>query len=797
LRSRKIDRAQATLPQKSPRPARVWLRRGAYAFIGAALFVTGWMVLVGPIGGVSLISPKRARNLLLVSLDTVRADHLGCYRYSAARTPSMDTLAQSGLRFERANTVAPLTLPAHSSLMTGTFPDWHGVRDNGGFYLDDDQLTLAELLRDKGFRTGGFVGAFVLDRRWGIAQGFDRYFDEFDLDKFANAAAMDMIQRPGSEVADRAIEWLRAEPKRPFFAWVHLYDAHAPYEAPEPFRSRFPRSRNGAYDAEIAYADAQVGRLLEALRSDGRLAETLVIVVADHGEMLGDHGELTHGFFIYEGATHIPLIVSGPGVPVGVVADQVRIVDVMPTALSLLGLPIPKQVQGTNLMPLARGQHLGLVAHSESWYPRYHYGWSELRSIQDGRFKMIRAPRPEIYDLTSDPAEEHDRSTDYASRLDSFSRALDSFESRTARAGAQQGPRPIDPETEERLAALGYVSGSVNLKKLNEPVRGDPKDKIELYNLLKEASTLSFEGKVDEAITTVKQALAKDPEIVEGHMLLGNFYKKAKRPQDAIAAYRDALALDNEHQNALFSLAVAYKDEGRLDEARAGFERARELDPRNGKVLWQLADLWMRKGEPERAETIIADALARKVDEYRFLLKLGEIQIEAKRFDEAERALKSALQKKPGLALAHYDLGLVYEGKGEIDSAIESYEAELAANPSAYRAAFNVAKLLQKKGRYAEAVTHFRKVVEIEPTFGTGQLYLAKALFDTGDLDAAEQWARAGLTNKPEPRLAPLGHYVLADIYERQGRLDDARREETAAKRLERRPTERSPLQGR
>jgi tetratricopeptide (TPR) repeat protein len=591
------------------------------------------------------------------------------------------------------------------------------------------------------------------------------------------------VQRRGDEVMDRALDWLDSHKQGPFFAWVHLYDAHTPYEAPEAFQARFPRTRDGAYDAEIASADAQVGRLIDALRADGRLDDTLVVVVADHGEMLGEHGELTHGFFIYEAATHIPLVISGPGVPARVVPDQVRIVDVMPTALALLGVPVPRQVQGTNLMPLARGEHLGLVAHSESWYPRYHYGWSELRAIQDGRFKLIRAPRPEWYDLSADPREEHDQSTGNRSRLDVFGRALDDFESRTASTGAPQGPRPIDAETEERLAALGYVAGSVNLKKIDEPARGDPKDKIELYNLLKQAASLSVEDHLDEAIAAVRQALARDPEIVEGYMLLGNFYKKANRAPDAIAAYRDAPARDSDHQNALFSPAPAYKDEGRLDEAQVGFGRARSLDPRNGKVLWQLADLYMRKGDSARAEAVITDALERKVDEHRLLLKLGESRIEAKRFDEAERAIKAALEKKPGLALARFDLGLVYEGQGQFDKAIEAYDAELAANPKAYRSAFNAAKLLQRTGRMGEAIAHFRKVVEIEPTFGTGQLYLAKALLDAGDLAGAEQWARTGLTNAPEPRLVPLGHYVLADVYEQQGRAADARRELATAKR--------------
>ena len=762
------------------------MRRGAFGVLAAGLLVASWIFFVGPISGLKLFRPARARNVLLVSLDTLRADRLGCYGYAAAQTPRIDTLASTGLRFEHATTVAPLTLPAHSSLMTGTFPGWHGVRDNGGFYLDDDQLTFAEILRDRGFRTGGFVGAFVLDRRWGIAQGFDRYFDDFDLERFPNVGGMDTIQRPGSEVVDRALEWLQAEKSRPFFAWVHLYDAHAPYQAPEPFPSRFPRTRTGAYDAEIASVDAQIGRLLDALRADRRLDDTLVIVVADHGEMLGEHGELTHGFFIYEAATHIPVILNGPGVPAAVVSDQVRIVDVLPTALSLLGIPVPKAVQGTNLLPLTRGEHLGLVAHAESWYPRYHYGWSELRSIQDGRFKLIRAPRSELYDLSTDPREEQDRSSENSPRLDVFGRALEEFEARVARAGVQQGPRPIDAEAEERLAALGYVAGTVNLKTIDQPARGDPKDKIELYNMMKEAGSLSVEGKLEEAVATVRQALATDSEIVEAYMLLGNFLKKLKRSQEAISAYRDALARDSENQNALFALALAYKDDGRLDEARVGFERARELDPRNGRVLWQLADVLMRAGDNAGAEAILTDALERKVDEQQLLLKLAESRIEAKRFDEAERTLKEALAKKPGLALAHFNLGLVYEGQGRNDQAIESYEAELSANPKAYRAAFNAAKLLQRSGRTNEAVAHFRKVVEIEPMFGTGQLYLAKALLDAGDLAGAEQWARAGLKNKPEPRMAPLGHYVLADVYEQRGNAAEARREVEMANRLKR-----------
>jgi len=732
------------------------------------------------------LPPNKPRNLLVVSLDTLRADHLGSYGYAGAGTPRLDALARSGLRFETATTVVPLTLPAHSSLMTGTFPAWHGVRDNGGFYLDDEQETLAEVLRGRGFRTGGFVGAFVLDRRWGIAQGFDRYFDDFDLDAFAGAASMDAIQRPGAEVVAAALDWLQADRDRPFFAWVHLYDPHTPYDAPEPYRSRFPSTLVGAYDAEIASTDAQVGRLLDALAADGRLAETLVVAVGDHGEMLGERGEQTHGFFVYEPATRIPLIITGPGVPAGAVRDQVRIVDVMPTALDLLGVKAPAAVQGASLRPLARGEHLGLVAHSESWYPRYHYGWSELRAVQDGRFKFIKAPRPELYDLEDDAKETVDRARDDPRRLEAFARVLAEVETRTASRSAAKGPQPIDPETEERLAALGYLGGSVSRRSLEDRPRGDPKDKIGLYNLLKQAGSASIEGRPDEAIAKARQALTEDPEIVEAYVLLGNFLKKAKRSEEAIAAYRQALARDDEHQGALFSLALAYKEQGRLDEARAGFERARVVDPRNGRVLWQLADLFLRAGQPEKAEAVARDALARKVDEHRFLLKLGESQIEAHQFDQAEKSLLAALGRKADLDTARFNLGLVYEERGESDKAVAAYRGELEVNPKAFRAAFNLAKLLQKVGRREEAVPYFRKVVDLQPDFGTGQLYLAKALLDSGDFEGALRWARSGLENKPEPGLAPLGHYVLADVYNRMGDTAKASREIAAARRLTR-----------
>jgi arylsulfatase A-like enzyme/Flp pilus assembly protein TadD len=735
----------------------------------------------------------RARNLLVVTLDTTRADHVGSYGHAPARTPRLDGLAARGLRFEHAATVVPLTLPAHSSLFTGTFPARHGVRDNGGYYLGEASETLAEVLKARGFRTGGFVSAFVLDSRWGINQGFDRYFDDFDLSLFDKQAGMDAIQRPGSETVDEALRWLEAEHERPFFLWVHLYDAHTPYAAPREYAAQFPRTLAGAYDAEIAYADAQLGRVLDALERDGRLASTAVAVLGDHGEMLGEHGELTHGFFVYDAAVRIPLVVAAPGVAPRTVPDQVRIVDLMPTLLELLGVKAPPSVQGTSLMALLRGERLNLMGLSESWFPRLHYGWSELQSIEDGRFKLIRAPRPELYDLERDPHETADLAAADPGRVQTLERALDERLAASGGGGIPKAPEAVDSETAERLMALGYTGGSVSARHLEDRPRGDPKDKIELYNLLKQASTASAEGRLDEAIAKATKALAEDPEILEGHMLLGNFFKKAGRTREAIAAYKRALALDPDHQETLFRLALAYKDEGRLDDARTGFARARERDPRNGRVLWQLADIEMRQGRLPAAEAILKDALGRELERERFLLKLGECYLEEKRLDEAERSFLEALAKRPGLETAHFNLGLVHEERGEAAQAIAAYEAELAAHAKAYRAAFNLAKLLEKAGREREARERFLQVASMAPDFAVGRLYLAKALFDAGDLAGAEREAKAGLSLSPEASLAPLGHYVLADVYNRQGRVADARSQQRAGDRLAAAPPSARP----
>lgn len=730
------------------------------------------------------LSRRHGPNLLLISIDTLRADHLGCYGYPGARTPNIDGLAARGAQFAEATTVTPLTLPAHASLLTGTFPAYHGVRDNGGFYLESEHITLAEILHDAGYRTGGFVGAFVLDSRWGLQQGFDRYVDNFDLSQ-AGGAGMDRIQRPANEVADRALEWIDQRSAQPFFAWVHFYDPHAPYTPPAQIAAEFPPTLAGAYDAEIAWTDTQVGRLIAHLTNARVLDETLVIVVGDHGESLGEHQEQEHGFFVYDAALQIPLIIAGEGLPTTVVREQVRIVDVMPTALDLLGIPVPKVAQGQSLRPAVNGQRLDLLAFGETWYPRYHYGWSELMTVRDGRYKFVLAPRRELYDLQNDPGETRDLSSVNPARADALARALRQMLADTTRLNAATTAQRIDPEAEERLRALGYVGSRVSAGNRPNGSRADPKDKIDLFNLLKLAGEDLQAGQPDEAHAKLGRVIARDDQVVDAHTMLGDLHLKAKRYGEAAAEYRRALALDPEYQRAAFNLAVTYKSMGRLDDARAGFERARQLDPRSGTAQFELADLAMRRREYEAAAGLLDQALPLSVDRPAYLVKLGECYIELKRHDEAEKRLREALGVNPNAERAHYDLGLIHEARGETGKAIAEYEAETARHKS-YGASFNLAKLLAQAGRHAEAIARFREAVDANPEFGAGYLYLAKELLDVGDLDAAERAARSGLKTSADRQVAPLGHYVLADIYNRLGRPVDAEREIRMARSLER-----------
>ena len=352
-----------------------WAAAGALVVVaaaGAAWYLSaarGQKAGEVDLGGLPSGVRRDALNVVVITLDTLRADHLSAYGSTLVKTPALDRLAGEGTRFAHAMSSAPLTLPAHSSIFTGRFPPEHGVRDNGGFFLNPEQTTLAEMLKAKGFATGGFIAAFVLDGKWGIDQGFDEYVDDFDISE-RRGRSMGNVQRPGNEVVDKALPWIDSVKDSRFFAWIHLYDPHTPYDPPEPYKTEY---KGHPYRGEVAFTDAQVGRIVAFLEERGLLDKTIVAVLGDHGESLGDHGEESHGFFIYESVTHVPFIVRAPFSNTGarVVADPVRIIDLTPTILALAGVAAPDGMSGRSLVPLMTGAalELGLEGYAEAIIP--------------------------------------------------------------------------------------------------------------------------------------------------------------------------------------------------------------------------------------------------------------------------------------------------------------------------------------------------------------------------------------------------------------------------------------------
>ena len=751
------------------------LRFGAAGLGLASLTAVGCSGLPGT-------DPVRSLNVVVVTLDTLSARHLSQYGNDRIETPAFGRVADEGVLFEQATATVPLTLPSHTSMFTGTYPMFHGVRDNGGYYVPEDAETLAEVLRDAGYRTGGFVAAFVVDSRWGLDQGFDRYYDDFNFREFERIS-LDSVQRPGDEVMDAALAWMDEVKEERFFSWIHLYDPHWPYEAPEPWASRVSGYSGASYDAEVLFTDSLVGRLLDWLDESALADDTLLVLIGDHGESLGRHREGAHGFFIYDASMQVPFLLRAPYRQIGRglrVPAQVRGIDLMPTVLGLVGVPVPEPVQGVSLAPLADGSEsdLGLWAYSESLYPRNHYGWSPLRSLRNGLLHFIAAPRPELFEVLADPGEARNLASDRPGQVRQLQARLDQLVAELGNEGAEeQAPETLDEATRAQLAALGYLGGSSRVRVNEDEPLADPKDKIVLYNLLKAAGTDSTEDRIEEAMAKVKRVLAEDPGILEAHLILGNLFVKQEEWDGAIGAYREALSLDPEYKSAILGLADAYRLAARYDEAAAGYRRLLELDPNDNKAFYHLAEIHAAREEYEAALEVLAGLEATGEERAPAHNLKGECLLSLGRLDEAEAEFRLALEMDDLLSDAWYNLALLFEERGDGSRAVDAYEIRLEMAPKDFRSHFNVAKLYGALGDRDRMEASLRAAIGHNDEFAVGHLYLAKALLDRGELPEAEETALRGLALEPEPEMAPLGHLVLADIYNRQGRTAEAERE--------------------
>ncbi len=780
-----------------PRPAPAWLRRSPWVLAVVALgLLAGVAIHLWPVTGPSGVRLGRLPsgvgqgdlNFLLVTLDTTRADRLGAYGFKAIETPHLDRLAREGVLFEHAVAPAPLTLPAHSSLFTSKLPPAHGVRDNGGFFLDERETTMAERLKSRGFRTGGFVGAYVLDHKWGVAQGFEKYFDNFDLSKY-RSVSLSSVERRGDEVATQAIQWLDTVGSSRFFAWVHFYDAHSPYDPPEPYKSRYS---DRPYAGEIAFVDSQVGRLLAWLDGHQRLEKTIVVIIGDHGESLGDHGEGTHGFFVYESVLHVPLLIRTPydAMRGRTVSDVVRSIDVLPTVLDLLGVGTGEQFEGQSLTSLMTGASSGLnlEAYAEALYPRFHFGWSDLRTLRAGRYKYIEAPRPELYDLEKDPRETTNILPQRRALGGQMSARLHNLEKRlSARAASARAPAEIDPDTRDRLASLGYVGTFVSGAATERAGLADPKDKIEVFNLITHARDLSRHDKdSDEAIRSLLEVTRQDPNVIDAWFMLGNEYYRKRQFPRAIESYKRALALKSDYDLVVINMANAYRQMGRDEEALVGYRRFMQLDPKNAQIRYEAAQILLDRSALPEARAELQEALKLQPSMAAARNALGVVALKSGDAAQAEREIRSAIDLKADVRLAHFNLALLAEQRGDLSAAVAEYKREIELYPASFKAQFNLGRLYEAIGDVPAQLTAYKKAIEINPSFAEGHLFLAKLYLDLNQhLDEAVQLARTGLELAPSSEYAPLGHYVMADVYAREGRTADSVRQAALGRALE------------
>jgi len=759
-------------------------RTVAGALLLAAAALAAFLLLRPRTPDFARLRGRKDYNVILITVDTLRADRVGCYGNAQARTPAMDGFAAAGVRFENCVAQTPLTLPSHTTIMTGTLPIHHGVRDNGGFVVPPELVTMAESFQARGYDTAAFVAAYVLDGKWGLDQGFDTYFDKFDLSRFEKISLAE-VQRPANEVVDEALGWLEQKKDGKFFAWIHLYDPHTPYAPPEPFRSEFP---DHPYLGEVAFTDTQIARVWDFVGRSGLRDDLFLVLAADHGESLGEHMEQTHGFFVYQAALRVPLIVVTPFERIqGVTSrETVGLVDILPTVCEMAGIDIPPSVQGRSLVPSFFGARAPAdrLVYAETFYPRYHYGWSDLRSVQDRRFKLILAPVPELYDLERDPAE--------ARNLVYLEKAV--FEDLSARAEALMGEAgrnalevdisKVDEETREKLAALGYVGSFTDSAKLAGQRLADPKDKIGIFNELSRAREAGMAGDIDEAVRTIEAILEGDPTISDAHFSLGNVLYKARRFSEALESFKRSLDLKPDDSFTVINIANCYQALGRFDEAETfvldyiagGFEDA--------QLYFLLGNLKVHHNEPDKAIPYFEKCLEvnpRSASAHNGLAAVYLNRGADGDLARAETHLGAAAAVNPTLLSLRYNQAQLFEKQNRYPEAAEFYDREIQDSPRNFRALFNLSRVYRQMGREDDELAMLKKTIEVEPDFPVAYFYLARIHLRRGqDYEGAIALVHQGIERKPAPSELPLGYFLLADLYNRVG--DSARSEEYARK---------------
>lgn len=680
-----------------------------------------WLLVVTT--GLEADASANSPSVILISVDTLRADHLSCYGYRANRTPHIDTLVRGGTLFYQIIAQAPLTLPSHASLLTSTYPFSNGIEDNGQ-QLGSNAVTLASVLKSKGYRTAAFVGSFVLDRRFGLSEGFDLYDSPFDVNR-ERVADPGEVRRRGEEVVHAATHWIEKNSSAPFFVFLHLYDLHTPYNLSPRVPERIGMSD---YDSELANVDETIGTFLDFLAQRGLRQKVLLVFTSDHGEGLGEHAEGAHGYFIYQTTLWVPLIIhwpSGAGPVAARVNEPASLLDVAPTILEYLGVPQPSQFQGRTLIGLVQGKFPSRAegVYSESLYGQGHFGTAALRSLRLGRYKYIEAPRAEFYDLQDDPGEttniyasQRELAASYRDRL-LFIRS----QFRTAKPSS----RRMSPEIEAQLRSLGYISGpTTSVASLRSEVDGsapDPKDKIATYERYGYALRLATGGHLSESCEILAQLINDDAGLIDVRLTLGVTLQELNQHTNAVQQFLQILKQDPPNVLAHFDLGLSYVALGRSEDAIREFQATLAVAPYYTRAEEELGKIFLQQGEFQQAQSHFEHLLTIAPNDYGAHYALGALAIREGHADSARRELDAALRAEPQSAEAHNALGSLYLLRGDLDEAQREFGDAIQYEPRFAQAHYNLGLVFQKRLENDKAAKEFRIALEDDPEFSVAR----------------------------------------------------------------------------
>ncbi len=656
------------------------------------------------------VAPAAERsNLLLITIDTLRPDRLSCYDSRFLKTPNIDSLAASGVVFSRAFSHVPLTLPAHTDILLGMTPLGHGVHDNGIFKVSDKLPTLAGYLKQNGYATGAFVGAFPLDSRFGLTQGFDVYDDNYGS---GVALSFRYVERKAERVIQGALAWLKDQPS-PWFLWIHVFDPHQPYEPPEPYKTQF---KNDLYSGEVAYVDASLAKLFGYLRDSGQWDSTLTVLTADHGQSLGEHDEATHGYFAYNSTLWIPLIISGPGLKPVRVEQNVSHTDIFPTVCDLLGLDKPGYLQGVSLLPAMRGKELAERSiYFESLYPYYRRGWGPIRGYIRGAEKFIDSPIPELYDLKADFSENTNLAgKDLNRQRDELSKLIKS----ESVAGTKPNPR-LDKETQRRLESLGYVGGYQPQIKEKFGPEDDLKTLRPFNRMFDRVLALYLRGQKEDSIKLLRQLIQERPDFDSAYLFLVTLYEEQNKMAEAEAVLRKGAESNPRSYKLAVEYGIVLAEAGRNDEAISVLNKASGLIDWDPELWNYLGVAYWNKGDLKQALAAYNKGLALDPEYAVVLNNLGSVTfVQAKKdkdpvaLRQASEYFKRAIGADPDFSSAYNGLGGVYRTMGDLDAAIFCWGKAVELSPNHKFALYNLGTAYLDKGDKQKALTYLTRYKE-------------------------------------------------------------------------------------